>query len=662
MSRARPSAGLIVFYLLISGTARAQQSEPPLIEGAILDPASPMAPLPDLGVEWPDPIAPPEAERPAPPVAAQPAPGAARTTVRRQAAAAAKEAGEQRYTVRLAGTEALGEAHFRERFDAVSALVLQSGEPANVAQIDRRAREDAETLNLLLRAEGYYDGEVDTAVAAENGRIVVTLTVRPGPQYHFSAVTISGLDALPGPVRGSFAVKAGDAVDADAVTTAATALKTALGHAGYSYANVADPDITVDHDARTATLKLAVAPGEVQRLGRFVVEGRQLFSPDHLAIISRVRPGEPLDAARIDDLRRALIATGLVSTVQLTPTATADPGVSDLAVRLERAPRRTIAGELGYGTGEGARTEISWTHRNLIRPEGAVTFRGALGTQEQLIGASLRQGNFRQRDQVLNAQIVASHTQRDAYDARTFTLSANLERQTNIIWQKKWTWTFGGELIASDERDVLLSTGLPRRRTYFIAAAPTGLAYDGTDDLLNPSRGYRLSGRFSPEVSLRGKPFTYGRTQIDGSAYLPWGDRVVFAGRFRFGSILGTGRDDIAPSRRFYVGGGGSVRGYGYQDVGPRDGNNDPVGGRSLNEFSLETRIRFGDFGVVPFLDAGNLYTSALPRFTGLRYGAGLGARYYTSFGPIRVDLGTPINPQRGDPRLAVYVSLGQAF
>jgi translocation and assembly module TamA len=90
--------------------------------------------------------------------------------------------------------------------------------------------------------------------------------------------------------------------------------------------------------------------------------------------------------------------------------------------------------------------------------------------------------------------------------------------------------------------------------------------------------------------------------------------------------------------------------------------DNDPIGGRSLAEFGAEARIRFGSFGIVPFLDGGNLYTQALPRFTGFRYGTGLGIRYYSSCGPIRLDVGTPINPQPGDKRIAVYVSLGQAF
>src|SRR3546814_13530810 len=109
----------------------------------------------------------------------------------------------------------------------------------------------------------------------------------------------------------------------------------------------------------------------------------------------------------------------------------------------------------------------------------------------------------------------------------------------------------------------------------------------------------------------------------------------------------------IAPPRRFAGGGGGSVRGHGYQAIGPKDLNNAPIGGRSLTEAAIEARIRFGNFGVVPFLDAGQLYTSSLPRFSGMRYGAGLGLRYYSSFGPIRVDVGTPLNPGPGDGRIA---------
>jgi len=171
------------------------------------------------------------------------------------------------------------------------------------------------------------------------------------------------------------------------------------------------------------------------------------------------------------------------------------------------------------------------------------------------------------------------------------------------------------------------------------------------------------------------------RAQIDGSAYLPAGDNLVLAGRARFGSIIfGIDRDALAPSRRFYAGGGGSVRGFGFQELGPKleianpefdpDDPKEkakptilvPIGGRSLTEFSLEGRYRFGDYGVVAFLDAGQVTNQATPGFGDLRYGAGIGGRFYTNFGPMRVDIATPLGRRRGESRIAVYVSIGQAF
>jgi translocation and assembly module TamA len=388
-----------------------------------------------------------------------------------------------------------------------------------------------------------------------------------------------------------------------------------------------------------------------------------LFDAEHLQTVARFEPGDTLSTPMVDDLRRALVATGIVSTVNIRPVAREGSGIVDLAVGLEPAPLRTIAGEAGYGTGEGIRLEASWEHRNLIPPEGAVRVRGVAGTEEQLVAATLRRNNFRKRDQVLTAQIAASHVDRDAYDARTFLLGAGIERQSNIIWQKKWTWSLGADLIATDERDVDIATGTARRRTFFIGALPATLSYDGSNDLLDPTAGYRLSGRFSPEASLQNGAFGYSRVQIDGSVYQPISDNVVMAGRVRLGTIFGASRDRIAPSRRFYAGGGGSVRGYGFQRLGPRDPVfDDPIGGRSLTEFALETRVRLGNWGVVPFVDAGNIYTSPLPKLDDLRFGAGIGVRYHTRFGPIRVDVGTPLNRRSGDPRIAVYVSLGQAF
>ena len=631
---------------LLNNVARAQavETSPPL------DPSSTLEPMPDLGVEWPD-LSTPDATPPADP---------------ERAPVTVDVAADRRYHVALEGLDAVGGDALRTQFRSLSALIQDEDKSANVAQIDRRARQDEALLRELLRAYGYYDATVTTRVdAADVQRVVVTLDTEPGPLYRFGEVEVRGLEAAgdkAAELRSAFNVAKDDPVNAEKVTAAEANLKLQLSRRGFPFAKVGEPEIVLDHESRTAALALTVEPDGAKKFGAIQIEGKRLFGPKHLARIARFRPGDPYDSAMIEDMRRALIQTGLVSSVQLKPVPAAAPDAVDIVVKLERAPPRTIAGEVGYGTGEGIRAEVSWTHRNFIKPEGAVTFRGVAGTREQLLGATLRRSNFKSRDQVLTAQAIASHTKRDAYDARTFTIGGGLERQTNIIWQKKWTWSFGGELVASDERDMIVATGLPRRRTFFIGALPTSLSYDGSDDLLDPTRGYRLSGRFSPEASFQGSVFGYAKMQIDGSAYVPVANRATIAGRVRLGAIAGASRDRIAPSRRFYAGGGGSVRGFGYQNIGPLDVTGDPVGGRSLAEFSLEARVRFGNFGVVPFLDAGNVYSSAVPKMTGLRYGAGIGVRYHTNFGPIRVDLGTPINRRKGDARLAVYVSLGQAF
>src|SRR3546814_881156 len=93
-----------------------------------------------------------------------------------------------------------------------------------------------------------------------------------------------------------------------------------------------------------------------------------------------------------------------------------------------------------------------------------------------------------------------------------------------------------------------------------------------------------------------------------------------------------------------------------------KDPNLDPIGGRSVNEAAVEARYRFGNFGVVGFVDAGQVYRGSTPTFSDLRFGAGIGARYYTNFGPMRFDVATPIDRRPGEAKIAVYVSIGQAF
>ena len=642
--------------------------------------------MPDIGVDWPDmgqpdTIAPlPEdpaddaAQGIAPADPAAPGAGDASTVATPaedsdpvEAVASFTDAGEERrYTVQLSGVDGIADAQFTLRFDELSVLHQGQGKPANLAQINRRMKEDGELLDRLLRAKGYYAARIRSVVAAPpsgSDRLAVTFTVVPGTQYLLESVDVTGLVETAGQearLRAAFPPQAGDPIDADAILAGRDALATKLSESGFPFARVDEPEVRIDHEERNGDLDIIVTPGGFRRFGSIRMDDTRLFDGHHVQEIARFDPGDTYMASDVEDLRRAIVATGLVSSVSLTPVEAGDGEHVDLDVALRPAPLRTIAGELGYGTGEGYRAEVSWQHRNLLPPEGAVTLRGVIGTQEQTASATYRRNNFHRRDNVLTGLLSISNIRRDAYDARTITVAGGLERQTNILFQKNWVWRVGAELVASDEADAF-SGGA--RRTFLIAAVPLSLTYDGSDDLLNPSKGFRLGGRLSPELSFQNTTFGYAKAQVDGSIYQPMGEKVVVAARARFGTIFGSKTEQIAPSRRFYAGGGASVRGYGYQAIGPRYGeDDDPVGGKSLAEFSLESRIRFGNFGVVPFIDAGNISTSFLPRFRDLRIGAGMGVRYYSNFGPIRVDVGTPLNPQSGDPKIAVYVSLGQAF
>jgi translocation and assembly module TamA len=288
--------------------------------------------------------------------------------------------------------------------------------------------------------------------------------------------------------------------------------------------------------------------------------------------------------------------------------------------------------------------------------------RGVVGTQEQGAGVTFRRSNAGQRDRTLELTAEALHSDYDAYSAYTGRLAARLYRDSTPIWQKKLTYAVGAEVLATGEKDYDYAVGERRRRTFYIGALSGQIGIDHSDDLLNPTKGFRVTALIQPEGSLEGGFTPYVRARLDASGYYPVSGDVVIAGRVRLGTIQGAERNDIAPSRRFYAGGGGSVRGFGYQQLGPMDPNGDPIGGRSVNEAAAEVRYRFGNFGVVGFVDVGQAYASTMPRFSDLRMGAGVGGRFYTNFGPMRLDVATPINRRPGEARVSVYVSIGQAF
>jgi len=580
-----------------------------------------------------------------------------------------------RYLVEVKGLDKLG---LDDEFRGLSSLWLHRSEDTNLAQLGRRITEDRDLIDLLLRSIGYYGGTVRITTAPPAGdrrATLVSVVVEPGPLYTITDLVITAPEGAIGPADPSrvvarlLPIRVGDPLEAARVQSAQNALPTRLADAGYPFPRILPPSIIVDHAARDARIAQQVDLGRRGQFGRLSITSPvKGFDDDHVALLARFKPGDRYSQAGREDLRRALVQTGLFGTVSVEPTegAITDDGqqLVDLKVSTEAAPLRTIALAGGFSTGQGVRTEGSWTHRNLFAPEGAFTARAVAAQREQLAQVELRKRNFRRRDQVLLASGGFSASQQFAFAAETIGINAALARETNILWQKDWTWSVGVQALVTSQRDRSVR-GDPRR-TFTVLALPASLTWDQSDDLLNPSRGFRVTTRLSPEFTLRNQSnFNYVKAQFETTAYQPFGDLVV-AGRFHIGSIIGASRGVIAPDRRFYAGGGGSVRGYVFQGVGPRNVDNVPTGGNSLTELAVEGRYRFQafgqDLGVVAFVDAGEVSTGTTPAFDRLSLGAGIGARLYTGFGPVRIDIATPINPQAGDPRLVFYVSIGQAF
>ena len=570
---------------------------------------------------------------------------------------------------------------FVSRFSALSTVRKLDNKSDNVGQLAARARQDETLLDNLLRDYGYYDGQVIRSIGnLEPGKDqastqpVVRFDIVPGTRYTYRQIDLGQLLAAPdGPeLRKSFKIYPGDYLQNDTLVSEQAKLDTALGETGYPFATIDAPELVIDHAAHQGDLTLAVDPKGKYVFGTVVSNRPNFLSSGHLARIARFRPGDTYKRSLEFDLRRAITATGLVSSVAVTPTAVKppqgdQPGVVDMEVKLRKAKLRTIAGSLGYGTEEGFKVAASWENRNFFKPEGMLRIRAIAGTQEQLGGVTVQFNNFRARDQVLTFDAYAQTQDNIAYKSRTVALTADFERLSNLLFQKPFSWAVGAEVLGTDEGNQDL-TGVPEPSERYLIAGVHGRAtIDTTDSLLDPTKGFRVTGFLAPEASFtQGTQYFYLRNQADFSYYQSIGDGLVLAGRTRFATIQGAPLDGIAPSRRLYAGGGSSVRGYGFEAIGPKDANGNPTGGRSQFELSGEARIKTGLFGgkvsVVPFVDAGTVSTATTPTFSNIKVGAGVGLRYATGFGPLRVDVGFPLNPDPTDSFVAVYVSLGQAF
>ncbi|MET4697737.1 translocation and assembly module TamA [Constrictibacter sp. MBR-5] len=561
------------------------------------------------------------------------------------------------YDVDIDGVEGDLDGLLRESAELIT---LKDNPPLTMARLRARAEGDVATFERVLRSRGYYASKIAIDIDDKARPVDIDIDVTPGPQYRLDRYALDYKGGAPDGVPkepADIGIELGTPAESSKVVDAQARLLTRLGETGYPLAEVTDREAIVDHDKKALLVTLKIDPGTRASYGQVKVQGLNRTEEGYVQRLVDLRRGSTWDQRQVETARTRLAGTGLFESVAIDRADEAGPdGQLPLTVRLsERAPR-TIGGSLTYGSSEGAAAEVYWEHRNLSGRNEKLRFTGTVAELEQGVAASFRKPNWRRLDQDLLADAEAKRTTYDAYDEMTINSSIGASRK----WGGVWTGTVATGL----EYSIIDDDG--EKEKFLLASLPASLARDTTDSLLDPTRGSRLAFTVTPYVGTGERDLAFLAATIGGSSYYRIDEegRFVAAGRAKLGSLVGAGTEDIPATKRFYAGGGGSVRGYAFQAAGPLDDDDDPVGGRSLIEIGAEMRIKITEsIGIVPFIDGGSVFDDPYPtNFSDLLWAAGLGGRYYTALGPIRLDVAFPLNGRDSDDFFQFYVSIGQAF
>jgi translocation and assembly module TamA len=552
----------------------------------------------------------------------------------------------------------------RERLEAAAQLfALVDRPPATAAGLERRAREDLDRLRTTLRSEGYYAAVVEFALDAAARPVAVRIQVKPGAQYRLGVFTIRYAGAAEPepahrPALKDIGVKIGMPARGPAIKAAEGRVLAVLGDRGYPFPKIANMKASVRHDTARMTVELTVDSGLRARFGPLAITGLRGVEEDYIRRLVAWSEGAVYDRRKLDATREALRSTALFSSIRIATTDALDAeGLLPVTIDLAERPHRTIGAGVSYSTDIGPGGEVFWEHRNLFDRNEQLKLTTMATRVEQTGKAEFRKPAFLAGNQTLLTEASVANRDTDAFAQRSGIATIALER----TYPSRWRAVLGviGEYDWIDDNQ--------GDREFQLAGLQVRASRRTTDNALDPTRGTTLELAATPYAGVGDEALRFARFVAGGSAYraIDKGKRFVLAGRLRTGSIVGESTAALPADKRFYAGGGGSVRGYEFQEVGPLDGLGDPVGGRSLFEVSGELRIRVSEkFGVVPFVDGGTVFDDPYPAFNEtLRWSAGLGLRYFTDFGPLRADVAFPINGRDGvDDRFELYISIGQAF
>lgn len=554
----------------------------------------------------------------------------------------------------------------------VRAIGETDGPPTNRFDARRRARAAMTSAEALLRSEGYYQPILTDIIEGEDNPVAI-VEIDPGRRFVLTQPGIRWIEAEPEPevvrtAQAEIGLEPGQPGRAADVIAGEGRAIAALAREGHPDATTQPRRVVVDHAAFTVFPTFNIEAGPLVRLDGVRLETQGATNPDWVAGLAPWKPGRRYHPERVAELERRLLETNVYDgvAVALTPAEQNTPeGYRPVMVTLTDRPRRILEAGARFSTAEGSGVTGLWTWYNRFGRADTLRFQARIADIDSRLGVDLSLPHWRTPGETLALSAAAVNEDTDAYRRTAAVLSADLRQRIG----KTSYYSFGLGLDAgqySETRfDPVTQAPLTFNRDLAILTGRGSAYIDRSNDPLNPTTGWRVTLNVQPTAVTGEDTILFLRTEAQATAYVPVQDnaKTVLAGRVRLGSIIGGGELSVPSDRLFYSGGGGSVRGYQYQGVGPRLPDNTPRGGISLFEVAGEVRRDLGrNFGVVGFVDAGAIGFAETPDFSNLRYAVGIGARYNLSFGPIRADIAFPLDKREGDSNFQVYVSIGQAF
>ena len=541
-------------------------------------------------------------------------------------------------------------------------------------------------IAAALRSRGFYDARVTATVSGqsvEDAQALDAIEQRPdaekvnfvfdvatGPVYRVEDLAIQGppeVVGYPGLDRSKLALKPGEPADASVILATQEQILGQVREQGYALADIGRREVLIDHATRQAHVTFVVEPGPQARMGPVRFSGTERVDTTYLQRRVPFEIGDPYSPAKVTAMRDRLTSLGTFNSVRITPGTKLDEnGELPFDVALTDRPARTIGFGASYETQLGFAVNGYWMHRNLFGQAESLRLSAEVNRITQT-GSFIDLGygfkiDFLKPDwwlkqQNATANAAAVNEIYDAYRRKAVTLTLGLDRIINPHWRVR--------VGISGEVSEIQRYGI--WGDYKLIGLPVQVILNQANSDVDPTTGYRITLNATPYADLMNGGNVFAILKAVGTAYLniSGNGRSVLAGRAAFGTMPGGTGANIPFDKLFYAGGGGSVRGFAFQSAGPRDAFFNPLGGASLVEGSIEFRQRIGQsFGAVAFIDAGTAYTDTLPNFSQFapRVGAGVGIRYYTDFGPARLDVALPINRRDGDAPFGLYVSIGQAF